>query len=135
MLKYMIWQYRDDNNCWDYVRYWLINEFGVPEKEVPKFGAVVSKKDGDTALFSMTDEKMKAMTDGSCEVIKHCSESGPVNGAIACKYFGDYMYHVGIVIGGNVCHIGKSSTGVKCEPIDKFSRAGKTKYYAHRSIR
>jgi len=117
MLKYLIWQYRDDNNCWDYVRYWLNKEFKVPMDELPKYGILSGRERGHLSVDN------------------YCHESGPVNGAIACKYRRGHLYHVGIVICGKILHVRSLKAGVSKDTPQQFNSAGNVKYYAHRSLR
>lgn len=133
MFNYLIWSYRDDNNCWDYVRACLNQLYGVPLDYLPKFGAVLDE--GREITEGMTKLKMEAMTHGQRFIIPLCTPCGPIDGAIACKYYDDYLYHVGIVIGDKVCHVRKSRTGVRQDTIKHFETGARTEYYAHNYLR
>lgn len=120
MPDYLVWQYRDDNNCWHYVRHWLHRLFGVDINDIPEFGIHPDAKQEMTGAYS--------------EVKKTFIESEPVEGAVACKFYGRVLFHVGLIIDGKVRHVGRKTGGVKSEPVEKFNRGGRTKYYVHRSL-
>lgn len=114
--KFDLWQYRSDNNCWDFVREFLI-ERGVPCEDIPKYGIAPSNK--------------KAMTGAHHAVKKMFVESGPVQNAIACHYHGGLLLHVGVVDGGHVRHTGEK-IGTRKDPIDEFCKMAATRFYLHR---
>lgn len=119
MLDMMLWSYRDDNNCWDYVRYWLIKLFDVPEKAVPKYGIIPNDK--------------KSMTKAYKLVRSGFSESEPTNGAVACQYRGRLLDHVGLVYNHMVYHV-KDKSGVMVEPLAEFIRGKKVVFYAYQRL-
>jgi hypothetical protein len=119
--RFDTWQYRSDANCWDFVREWLIERLGVPEKDVPKYGICPNDK---TSMH-------KAAHD---EVIPQFEVTSPINGAIAAHYLGSTLYHVGVVDGNFVRHT-NSKSGTRKDPIKAFERmASKTIYYTHKSL-
>ena len=118
--KWDLWKYTDDNNCWEYVRQFLIIEAGIDPEDVPKFGICPSNK--------------REMTKASIEVAKNFAESGPVQFAVACQFHGKLLNHVGIIDCGLVRHTGKAC-GTKKEKISGFeSKAQKTTYMLHRNL-
>lgn len=114
--RFDTWQYRDDNNCWDFVREFLIDK-GVPPKDVPKYGISPNDKRG--------------MTKASIGVKRLFNPSSPVQNAIACHYHGGVLMHVGIVDNGKVRHTG-SKTGTRIDTIESFEKMAETKYFLHR---
>jgi hypothetical protein len=60
--------------------------------------------------------------------------SGPIDGAIACKYRNGYLYHVGFCYKGEVYHVRKSRTGVKVDGVESFSKNAEVRFYAHKSL-
>lgn len=117
--KFEVWQYRDDNNCWDYVRQFLSERAGVDEKEIPKFGLSPDDKQGMTSAYR--------------EVKRAYFESDAVNYAVACQYLGGALIHVGVVYDGMVWHTGRKH-GTTKEKIKGFERKAKTRYWIHRSL-
>lgn len=110
-----VWTYSDNSNCWDYVRHHL-KSAGV---DLPKFG--ISPKD------------KKKMTLASKGLESDFIECQPVNNSIACQYFGDILFHVGIVKGGKVCHVG-SKTGLRYDSINDFCKRGKVIFRIHKDL-
>ena len=118
--KWDVWKYTSDDNCWEYVRQFLIIEAGINPEDVPKFGICPSNK--------------REMTKASIEVAKNFTESNPVQFAVACQFHGKLLIHVGIIDNGIVRHVGKTC-GTKKERISSFeSKAQKTTYMLHRNI-
>lgn len=118
--KFDLWQYRENANCWDFVRAFLIERAGIDAADVPRFGICPDDK--------------KAMTKASAGVRRSFSESGPEQFAIACHYVGRVLYHVGVVDGGIIRHTGKQ-TGTRKDSIKEFERlAGRTIYMLHNSL-
>lgn len=118
--KWSCWQYRDNANCWDFVRSFLVEEAGVPSEDVPKFGICPKDK--------------RSMTKASTEVESQFVDSEPVQYAIACHYYGKVLYHVGVVDQGRIRHTGEK-IGTMYESIKDFeARASVTKYKIHQSL-
>jgi hypothetical protein len=120
MLDYLIWSYREDNNCWDYVRHWLINRYNVDPAEIPKYGIHPNNKG--------------AMTNEYSKVKIFFVESDPVEGSVACHFMGRVLHHVGIVIDGQVREVGEKWKTVRSTPVDKWKKGKKCKFYAHYSL-
>lgn len=112
--RFDLWQYRDDNNCWDFVREYLIDKAGISSEDLPKFGICPSNK--------------RAMTKAAIAVRRGFVECGPVQYAVACQYHGKVLDHVGIVDAGKVRHVGKTH-GHKRDKIDLFQR-----FWIHSSL-
>lgn len=118
--KFDTWQYREDRNCWDYVREFLIEIAGVPEEDVPVFGICPDHK--------------KEMTEASKGVERSFIDSGPSQYAVACHYIRGTLYHVGVVDNGLVRHTGRK-TGTRKDKIKRFeAMAERTEYKLHRSL-
>ena len=115
MLNYKLWQYRDDRNCWDFVRTVLNEQFNVPVDAVPKFGICPDDKRGMTKAFLGVKKSFRS--------IEQAQE-----GAVACHFSGRALTHVGVVLNGKVWHAGKSQ-GVKSESIQAFEKQSKTGYF------
>lgn len=113
------WQYRDDNNCWDYVREFLIEKANVPPDDIPKFGICPRNK--------------TAMTEAACQLMPNFVDSDAVDFAIACRYSGRVLQHVGVVYRGIIRHVGCPKS-LKLESIKDFERVGTVKYRLHRSL-
>lgn len=119
--KFEIWQYRDDRNCWDYVREFLIERAGVPAKDVPKFG--------------ISPEDKRSMTKASEDVKKTFYDSDPINYAVACHYLRGILIHVGIVFEGRVWHTSKHNGTTKSTIKEFEAMASRTVYKIHGSLR
>lgn len=118
--KFDTWQYRDDRNCWDYVREFLIEKAGIGAEFLPKYG--ISPKD------------KKAMTEAADSIKSGFIDSAPVNFAIACHYVGNTIIHVGVVYNGYVLHTG-AKLGTQKTTIQAFEKmCQKTVYKLHGSI-
>lgn len=118
--RFDTWQYRDDANCWDYVREYLTERYSIPGSDVPKYGICPDDK--------------KSMHAASVNVIKAFSVTPPKDGSIAAQYIGNTIVHVGIVENGYVRHTGRK-VGTKKNKIKVFeSTASKTVYYTHKSL-
>jgi hypothetical protein len=115
MTKYQLWQYRNDNNCWDFVRAVLKDEFKVPEMSIPRFGLC---KDDVIAVDSAYSE----VKSGFAAIAR------PMESAIACHFAGLALNHVGIVVGDRVWHVG-SATNVRADKFRTFERKARTEYY------
>jgi hypothetical protein len=114
--KWHFWQYRDDRNCWAFVRAVLIEEFSVPESAIPVWG-------------SITPKERRAMTKAYRSMRNEFTQlDKPISGAIACHFTGRTLTHVGVVAGGEVWHVG-SAFGMKKEPINKFAATCRTEYW------
>jgi hypothetical protein len=112
--QWLLWQYRDHNNCWDFVREVLNKEFNVPRNVLPKFGICPSDKKAMTAAYAEVKQGFVPITE-------------PKEGAIACHFMGDILTHVGVVMNGKVWHA-SSKHGVRKDAIKTFSRIAKTEY-------
>lgn len=118
--KFDTWQYRPDANCWDYVRQWLNEVHGIPEKHVPKYGICPNDK--------------ISMHAAHLNVIPNFKVTQPINGSIAAQYMGKTLYHVGVVDGDYVRHTG-SKTGTRKDKLKVFEKmASKVVYYTHKSL-
>lgn len=109
--KYLFWQYRDDNNCWDFVRSFLFDFCGIKLKK-----------------YGIAPDDKESMTKESVEVAKDFFTSGPVDFAIACHYYRETILHVGIVYKGQVWHTSKRR-GTCIDSIEKFESQAKTTVY------
>jgi hypothetical protein len=119
--KFDSWQYRDDRNCWDFVREFLIDVGGVPAECLPKYGIAPSDK--------------KSMTEAAQSIESGFVDSEPVDFAIACHYIGNTIIHVGVVYNGYVLHTG-AKHGTKKNTIKAFERlCQKTVYRLHGSLK
>ena len=115
-----LWKYRDDANCWDYVREWMIREAKIPADDVPKFGICPDDKRG--------------MTKAYIEVRRGFDECEPQQFAIACSCRGRLIDHVGVVYNDRIWHTGRKA-GTQSLSVEAFENlAPKTIYYLHRSL-
>lgn len=115
--KYLFWQYRDDNNCWDFVRCFLLDFCNIKLKK-----------------YGIAPDDKRAMTRASIKVARDFVLSEPVDFAIACHYSRETILHVGIVYNGKVWHT-SSQRGTCIDSIQKFeSMAKKTVYRLHGDI-
>lgn len=105
------WIYRDDNNCWDFVRHKM------------------AKKGIELLSFDVDPEDEEAVNIGYKKTIGQFVECGRDEGALACHYRGDVFIHVGIVIGGKVHHANKN--GYRVNNFKTFERLAKTRYLMH----
>lgn len=117
--EYDLWAYRDDHNCWDYVREILIAKANIPARDVPKFG--ISPKD-----------KIN-MTRASNNVASAFVRSGPEQYAVACHYKKRTLIHVGIVENGKIRHTGEG-IGTRRDKIEDFEAMADTVYMLHQSL-
>ena len=117
--EWLLWQYRADNNCWDFVRAVLNKEFNVPVSELPKFGICPSDKVSMTTAYQSVKSGFKRI-------------ANPVEGAVACHFHGRTLVHVGVVLGGKVFHT-SSHSGTRKDSIKTFSRISTTGYYQWQS--
>lgn len=114
------WRYTDDDNCWEYVRQFLIREAGVESHLLPKFGICPSDK--------------KSMTKAYLNVKRSFVDSDPVDFSVACCLRGRLIDHVGIVYNDKVWHTG-SKTGTQCLSIERFENLSpRTIYQLHETI-
>lgn len=111
--KFDVWQFRDNANCWDYVRTFLVEKHGVPESAVPKYGI-------------LPDDK-KSLNMAAKEVAKNFVDSKPCDGAIACHCIGNAIVHVGVVDKGYVRHTSKQWGTIK-STIREYEALAKTVY-------
>ena len=118
--KFTTWQYRDDRNCWDFVREFLIEKAGISAEHLPKYGILPEDK--------------QSMTAAANSIRGGFIDCDPVNFAIACHYIGHTIIHVGVVYNGYVLHTG-SKFGTKKSTIKAFEKmCQKTVYRLHGSI-
>lgn len=115
----LAWQYRDDNNCWDFVRECL-RRIGVPESDAPGYGI-------------HPDDK-KGMTRAAKTVAENFIECGPIDFSVASQYSGRTILHVGIVYNGFVYHAGKKQGAQKTKIADFEKSAAKVVYRIHKSL-
>jgi hypothetical protein len=113
--RWLTWQYRDNNNCWDFVCAVLKQEFNVPASALPKFGICPNNKREMTRAY----HSVKAAF-----VPTH----QPQEGAIACHFIGNTLHHVGVVMGGKIWHA-SSKAGTRKDSISAFTRIAKTGFY------
>lgn len=118
--KFDIWKYRDNANCWDYVREYLIERAGIPPGDVPKYGILPSDK--------------RAMTKAANDVKQTFINSGPVQYAVACHYLGKTIIHVGVIDKGCVRHTGSKTGTMKSSIKDFEAMSQKTIYKLHKSL-
>lgn len=117
--KFDVWQYRDNHNCWDYVREFLIDKTCLTHDDVPKFGVSPDDKKGMTTAYS--------------GLVDNFVECEPLDFSIACHFYGRVLVHVGIVYNGKVLHTGRMF-GLSRNSIERFSSMMKTKFYIHRKL-
>ena len=117
--RFAFWQYRDDNNCWDYVREFLIEKAGIPADHVPKFGIAPKDK--------------RSMHKAGRQVAASFKSSDPTDFAVACHYRGGVLFHVGIVHNGRVRHTGEK-IGTRNDTIEDFESMADTVYMLHKSL-
>lgn len=115
----LAWQYRDDHNCWDFVRECLL-KVGVPDVDIPKYGIHPNNK--------------SEMTKASIDVAKTFVECGPINFAVASEYRGKTIIHVGIVYNGYIYHASKSKGAIKSRIKDFENTCHTIKYRIHKSL-
>lgn len=115
----LAWQYRDDNNCWDFVRACLLR-IGVPVSDIPKYGI-------------NPNDKIE-MTRASIDVAQSFIECGPINYAVASEYRGKTILHVGIVYNGYIYHASKSKGAQKTKVKDFENTCHKIVYRIHKSL-
>ena len=117
---YSLWKYKDDSNCWDYVREWMIREAKIPAEDVPKFGICPQDK--------------PSMNEAYLEVRKGFELCEPQQFAIACNCKGRMIDHVGVVYNDKVWHTAETM-GTQALSLKAFeSLAPQTIYYIHRSL-
>ena len=113
--RFKYWRYTDDNNCWDFVRAFLIDIAGVPASDLPPNRGI-----------SPRDSRQVARTSEATQ--ESLTDCGPEQFAIALHYRGRLNTHVGIVYNGKVWHTGKKA-GTRTDTIKQFeSMATRTTY-------
>lgn len=112
--KFDVWQYRDDRNCWDYVREFLIERVGIKESDAPS--------------YEISPNDKRAMTKAARGVARNFEICGPEHGAVACHYVGRTIVHVGIVDGGIIRHTGKATGTIKSTIAEFEAMAQRTEY-------
>ena len=115
----LTWSYRDDNNCWDFVRACLLR-VGVPDSDIPKYDIRPNDKE--------------SMTIASRTVARSFIECNPMNYAVASEYRGKTIIHVGFVYNGYVYHAAKSKGAQKTRIKDFERGCGKIVYRIHKSL-
>lgn len=115
MFDWRFWQYRDDNNCWDFVREVLHKEFNVPAEFIPKFGICPDDKAAMTREFRNVKKRFHRIT-------------APKDGAVACHFSDEVLIHVGIVRNQKVWHASRSR-GLSVDPFNVFEKLAITRYY------
>ena len=118
--RWQVWHYRDDANCWDFVRALLIAEAGIHPDALPVFGLLPDDKRGMTKAY---------------QVVKHGFRdvSTPSTFDVACVYRGKCLIHVGVVIEGRVWHVGRK-TGFRIDTFTQFSQQRQVKFYRYGAI-
>lgn len=105
-------------DCWGLVRLVRHHHHGLPLLE--SFGRV------------SPDDKA-GMTDGYLAVVSGFVETAPIDGAIACHFLGDVLWHVGVVVdecGLKVLHTGRKLGRPCLSRLAEFERmALTTRYY------
>ena len=117
--RFDLWQYRDDHNCWDFVREFLIEKAGIDSDDVPKFGICPKNK--------------REMTSAARSVATAFKRSKPVQYSIACQYIKNSLFHVGIVDNGMIRHSGEK-TGTRTDTIEDFEKVGRVIYMLHEDL-
>tara|TARA_B100000614_G_C14236739_1_gene364819 strand:- start:200 stop:577 length:378 start_codon:yes stop_codon:yes gene_type:complete len=115
--RWQVWQYRDDANCWDFVRAMLINEAGINPAVLPVFGVLPDDKRGMTKAHHVVRGAFRAV-------------NTPATFDVACQYRGKCLIHVGIVIDGAIWHVGRK-TGFRIDHIPLFSQQRKVMFYRY----
>lgn len=105
-------------DCWGLVRLVRHHHHGLPLLE--SFGRV------------LPDDKA-GMTRGYHDLVAGFVETAPVDGAIACHFLGDALWHVGVVVdecGLKVLHTGRKQARPSLTRLAEFERmAMVTRYY------
>jgi hypothetical protein len=112
---WLLWQYRDDHNCWDFVRAVLEKEFNIPSYAIPKHGVCATDKAGIDTTYQHEKQRFIPI-------------NAPQNGAVACQYAGETLTHVGIVLNDFIFHA-SSRHGVRKTTLSAFLRIAKTRFY------
>jgi len=117
--RFDLWKFTNENNCWEFVRQFLLENTSIHSEHIPKLGILhtdhEAKTEGEkivSALFIKIDK--------------------PQEFAIACSHSGNLLTHVGVCHNGVIRHA--TYKGALREPIHRFSSKGKTTYYIHRSL-
>lgn len=115
------WQYRDDANCWDFVREYLLHYTNIPEDHIPG--------------YEIDPDDKRAMTKAACQVAANFIECEPRPLAIACHYVGNIIVHVGVIDpDGYVRHTGRK-IGTRRDTVEQFEKMHKTVYKIHEWLR
>lgn len=119
--NWRLWQYRDDANCFDFVRALLITQYNYPESAIPRFDILPTER------LAMTREYKKLT--GFFGLL-----DTPEPQAIACQFRGRVLAHVGLVREcGLIWHAGRAQ-GVRVDSVATFeSLATRTEYRLWRS--
>jgi len=118
--RFDIWKFKDDANCWDFVREFLLENTDIPEFDLPRYGIHPNSK--------------KEMTAASRAVNSTFIECGPIQFAIACHFVKNTLFHVGVVDCEKVRHTTRQLGTLK-ESVGSFERRSSiTKYKIHRSL-
>lgn len=112
--KFDVWQYRDDRNCWDFVREFLIERLGVSVDHAP--------------IYDIHPDDKKAMTLAARGVAKNFDVCDPEHGAVACHYQGNAIIHVGVIDGNMVRHTGRDTGTMKSTIAEFEGMAQRTEY-------
>lgn len=119
--RFDVWQYREDNNCWDFVREFLLDRTSIPSEDIPKFGICPKDK--------------RSINSAAKDLYGSFVETGPVNFSIACQYIGGILHHIGVVDGGYIRHHTGSVKYPLRDTVKQFeSRGGTVKYFIHESL-
>lgn len=117
MGDWRLWQYRDDNNCWDFVRTVLHVEFNVPLSAIPRFGICPDDKTAMTSAYQVVKRQFTRVR-------------APTAGTVVCHFDGDTLLHVGIVRhDGRVWHASSASKGVTNVSVPVFQKIATTRFY------
>ena len=115
--KFSAWSYRDNNNCWHFVRQWQIERCGVPESALPSHSDI-------------SPNNKHSMTKAAYGVMKDYILCKAEEGAIACMFKGKALIHVGVVFNGQIAHACKSRNRVT-ESIKKFAQGQEVRFYKY----
>ena len=115
--KFSAWQYRDDHNCWHFVRAWQIERCGVPESALPEHKGI-------------NPEDKRSMTKAAVLVMSEYSRCQPEEGAIACQFRDNVLLHVGVVHNGLIANVNKSKNRIN-NTIEEFRNGAKLRFYIY----
>lgn len=119
--RFDCWRFSDSNNCWEFVRQYLIEKAKIPSEDVPKLGVCINDHRAKTSSYAEISKTFTQIPE-------------PKDFAIACDFRGKLLVHVGIVEGCTIRHA--TQKGSHRDKISKFESmsAGQTRYYLHRSL-